>query len=242
MKCEKRCYWEETLSSSKIEAVKCTQRSSVVAFYLRRGIEAALWRRADGRVRVLHAIFDTGSSQHFYVGDWKDALTVGAWDFAFIPVFIHSANERDPLSLQAGDGFSNGAWIRKIIKKKTANIPVLTFLKDISTTVSPLKLKRATASPYSSTCTGTLFFGWAFSVTGRSWTRPERRKNVKNKTKQQIKTVKSGSGSMPIPQHSFEGKCQLFHDVPLHTSFDPPVEWCKQCLLSETAAPYKWQE
>lgn len=50
----------------------------------------------------------------------------------------------------------------------TATIPSLTFLKDISTTVSPLKLKRATASPYSSTCTGTLFFGWAFSVTGSS--------------------------------------------------------------------------
>lgn len=64
---------------------------------------------------------------------------------------------------------------KKIIWKKkyyaTANIHVLTFLKDISTTVSPLKLKRAMASPYSSTCTGTLFFGWAFSVTGRSWAR-----------------------------------------------------------------------
>lgn len=43
-----------------------------------------------------------------------------------------------------------------------------TFLKDISTTVSPVKLKRAMASPYSSTCTGILFFGWAFSVGGRS--------------------------------------------------------------------------
>lgn len=60
---------------SKIEATKWLP---VVAFYLRRGIEAALWRRADRGVRVLHAIFDTGSSQHFYVGDREDALTVGA--------------------------------------------------------------------------------------------------------------------------------------------------------------------
>lgn len=86
-------------------AKKCTERFAVVSFYLRRGSEAALWRRADRRVRVFHAIFHTGSSQHFYVGDREDALTVGAWDFAFIPVFIHSTNERDPLSLQSEDGF-----------------------------------------------------------------------------------------------------------------------------------------
>lgn len=63
---------------SKMEATKYTQRLPVVALYLRRGTEAALWRRADRRVRVLHSIFHTGSSQHFHVGDRKDALAVGA--------------------------------------------------------------------------------------------------------------------------------------------------------------------
>lgn len=41
------------------------------------------------------------------------------------------------------------------------------------------------------------------------------------------------------PQRNFEGKCQLFRDAPLRTSFDPPAEWCRQCLLSETATPYR---
>lgn len=53
-------------------------RCGFFKFYLRRGIEAALWRRAGRRVHELHAIFDTGSSQHFHVGDGKDALTIGA--------------------------------------------------------------------------------------------------------------------------------------------------------------------
>lgn len=55
---------------------------------------------ADERVGELHSVFDTGPSQHFYVSDGEDALTVGAWDFTFIPIFIHSTNQRDPLSLQ----------------------------------------------------------------------------------------------------------------------------------------------
>lgn len=50
----------------------------VASLYLRRGVEAALGRRAEGGVCVLYAVFDAGSSQHFYVGDGKDALTVGA--------------------------------------------------------------------------------------------------------------------------------------------------------------------
>lgn len=41
------------------------------------------------------------------------------------------------------------------------------------------------------------------------------------------------------PQRNFEGKCQLFRDAPLRTSFDPPAEWCRRCLLSETATPYR---
>lgn len=46
--------------------------------YLGRGVGAALWRMADGRVCVLHSVFDTGSSLHFYIGDREDALAVGA--------------------------------------------------------------------------------------------------------------------------------------------------------------------
>lgn len=104
----------------------------------------------------------------------------------------------------------------------TANIPSLTFLKDISTTVSPLKLKRATASPYSSTCTGTLFFGWAFSVTGSSCRRPERTKISHDKN--HLRASWNHHLRTHTPPHSSEGKCPLCRGVPLHTSFDPPVE------------------
>lgn len=126
----------------------------------------------------------------------------------------------------------------------TANIISLlslTFLKDISTTVSPLKLKRATASPYSSTCTGTLFFGWAFSVTGSSWRKRTERTKISH-NKNHLRASWNHRLRTHTPPHSSEGKCPLCRGVPLHTSFDPPVEWCKQCLLSEMAAPYKWRE
>lgn len=69
--------------------------------YLRRGVRAALWRMADRRVGVLHAVFDAGSSLHFDIGDGEDALAVGAWDFALIPVLVDPTNQRDPLPLEA---------------------------------------------------------------------------------------------------------------------------------------------
>lgn len=50
----------------------------LICVYLRRSVGAALWRMADRRVRVLHPIFDTRPSLHFYVGDREDALAVGA--------------------------------------------------------------------------------------------------------------------------------------------------------------------
>lgn len=80
-------------------ASQCVLRWSG-CLYLRRSIGAALWRIADRGVGVLHPILDARSSLHFYVGDGEDALAVGAWDFAFIPVFVDSTDQRDPLALQ----------------------------------------------------------------------------------------------------------------------------------------------
>lgn len=48
-----------------------------VGLYLRGSIGAALWRLADGRVWILHPVFDTGSFVHLYIGDGEDALAVG---------------------------------------------------------------------------------------------------------------------------------------------------------------------
>lgn len=67
--------------------------------HLRRCVGAALWWVADRRVTVFCGVLDTGFSMYVYIGDGKDALAVGAWDFSFIPVFVHSANKRNPLSL-----------------------------------------------------------------------------------------------------------------------------------------------
>lgn len=112
---------------AKLDPRNVQEDVPVGAFYLRGGVEAALWGRADWGVRVLHAVFDTGSSQHFYVGDRKDALTVGAWDFAFIPVFIHSANERDPLPLQSEVGVWNMVWKINTFKKALRDCTRFTF-------------------------------------------------------------------------------------------------------------------
>lgn len=87
------------LSYFKRGSCPSTEGSHVVGPYLRGGISAALWRGAERRVWVIQAIFDTWSFVHFDVGDREDALAVCAWDFTFIPVLIHSTNQRDPFPL-----------------------------------------------------------------------------------------------------------------------------------------------
>ena len=135
---------------------------------------------AHGGVWILHSIFDTGSFVHLNVGHREDALAIGARDFALIPVLINPANQNDPLPLQTYTCISlTHRWTSDVQIETGIDLSLRetlkpcsfchTFLKDISTPVSPVKLKRAIASPYSNTCTGALFFGWAFSVGGSSW-------------------------------------------------------------------------
>lgn len=71
---------DETNSQDKknVGGHRGERRREAFFFYLRRSIGAALWRIADRRVGVLHPVFDSGSSLHFYVGDGEDALAVGA--------------------------------------------------------------------------------------------------------------------------------------------------------------------
>ena len=80
------------LSTKSNDVVQDRPTSLASSPHLRRSIGAALWRLADRRIGIFQPVFDARSSVHFHVGDGENALAVGAWNFAFIPVLINSTN------------------------------------------------------------------------------------------------------------------------------------------------------
>lgn len=126
----------------------------------------------------------------------------------------------------------------------------LTFLNDISTCVSPLKLNLAIASPYSRICTGGNFLGWAFSAGGSSW----KIKGNREKKWEERGKIKNGKWMRfwaqlcfsvgrkeldAIPRCRCRERCPHGHGALLHTSSDQSVYKCKRYLPSAEEAPYR---
>lgn len=70
--------------------------------YLWWGCHAAAGGQGHWWVRIVDGILDHRPFEHLHVSDGEDALATGARDPSFIPVLIHSSNQRDPFTLWGG--------------------------------------------------------------------------------------------------------------------------------------------